>query len=146
MFDTHYVGHIAKRSIKGILANNTDRGEGCCDTSASIVRSGEKDILLGNIVAITYTDIIRQFGCDKYSFAITQCPCGFIQYALATANDSIKEIERFTVLYDLVIFTHHTQYGIVIGADIGKVVGNVQFVIAYLYTVCRFNNARTFCI
>ena len=42
-----------------------------------------------------------------------------------------------------VIFTDYTQNGIVIGANVGKIIRYFQFVTAYFDTLCRFNNSRT---
>ena len=70
--------------------------------------------------------------------------------AMVMENEALKKLaykqftKGFTVLYDVVILTDYAQYGIVIGTYVGEIVGHFQFVTAYLYAVCGFDNTRTF--
>src|SRR5699024_698524 len=108
------------------------------------MRSGQENVLFRYIIAIAYTDIVGQFGCDKNAFPFSQCSCGFIQNTLATAYDSIKKTKGFSVLHNVIIFTHYAQYCIVIGTYVGETVGYFQFATSDLDTSYVFDNVRTF--
>ncbi|MNG00063.1 hypothetical protein D3C84_829850 [compost metagenome] len=128
------------------MAYDADGRKSRCDASAPIVGGGQENVLFGYVIPFAHTDIIGQFCRDKNTFPLPECPCRFVQYAIAPAYNGIKKAERLTVLHDLVILTHNTQNGIAVGADCGKAVRNCQFGTAHFNTARSLDNARRFCV
>ncbi|MNZ73828.1 hypothetical protein D3C78_922560 [compost metagenome] len=105
----------------------------------------QEDIFFNHIIGIADSDVVREFGGYKNAFSISQSPCGFVEDATFTAYDRIKKCKGIFILYDMVVFAHHTEYGIVVRADVGEIIGNLDFRVLNDDTVCNLNDARTFC-
>lgn len=96
------IGAIPQGCAECVVAYDADGRKGCCYAAVAIMRGGQEQVLLYEVV-LADLDVIRQLGGYEYPLSVPECACGLVQDAVS-AYDGIEEAECVHILHDLVVY------------------------------------------